>query len=100
MSAPLTVLCIASYEKGHEFLRECKRQGCTVLLLTSESLMNVAAWPRESVDDIFYMPDVNKKWNLPHTILAVSHMARNRRIDRVVPLDDFDLETAAALREH
>ena len=100
MSAPLTVLCIASYEKGHEFLRECKRQGCTVLLLTSESLMNVAAWPRESVDDIFYMPDVNKKWNLPHTILAVSHMARNRRIDRIVPLDDFDLETAAALREH
>jgi hypothetical protein len=45
-SRPLTVLCIASYEKGHEFLRECKRQSCTVLLLTSESLMNVANWPR------------------------------------------------------
>jgi biotin carboxylase len=99
-SSPLTVLCIASYEKGHEFLRECKRQSCTVLLLTSESLMNVAHWPRESIDDIFYMPDVNKKWNLQHTILAVSHLARTRRIDRIVPLDDFDLETAAALREH
>lgn len=99
-SSPLTVLCIASYEKGHEFLCECKRQGCTVLLLTSESLMNVAKWPRESVDDIFYMPDVNKKWNLQHTILAVSHLARTRPIDRIVPLDDFDLETAAALREH
>jgi biotin carboxylase len=99
-SSPLTILCIASYEKGHEFLRECKRQGCTVLLLTSESLMNAANWPRESIDDIFYMPDVNKKWNLQHTILAVSHLGRNRRIDRIVPLDDFDLETAAALREH
>lgn len=99
-SSPLTVLCLASYEKGHEFLRECKRQGCTVLLLTSESLMGTANWPRESIDDVFYMPDVNKKWNLPHTILAVSHLARNRRIDRIVPLDDFDLETAAALREH
>ena len=98
--SPLTVLCLASYEKGHEFLRECKRQGCTVLLLTSESLMNVANWPRESIDDIFYMPDVNKKWNLQHTILAVSHLASHRRIDRIVPLDDFDLETAAALREH
>jgi len=98
--SPLTVLCLASYEKGHEFLRESKRQGCTVILLTSESLMNVASWPRESIDDIFYMPDVNKKWNLQHTILAVSHLARNRRIDRIVPLDDFDLETAAALREH
>ena len=99
-SGPLTVLCIASYEKGHEFLREAKRQGCTVLLLTSESLMKTASWPTESIDDIFYMPDVNKKWNLQHTILAASHLARNRRIDRIVPLDDFDLETAAALREH
>ena len=100
MSNPLTVLCLASYEKGHEFIRECKRQGCTVLLLTSESLMSTASWPRESIDDIFYMPDVNHKWNVQHTILAVSHLARNRRIDRIVPLDDFDLETAAALREH
>jgi hypothetical protein len=99
-SSPLTVLCLASYEKGHEFLRECKRQGCTVLLLTSESLMNVAKWPRESIDDIFYMPDVNEKWNLQHTLLAVSHLMRNRQVDRIVPLDDFDLETAAALREH
>ena len=62
--------------------------------------MNVAKWPRESIDDIFYMPDVNKKWNLQHTILALSHLARHRRIDRIEPLDDFDLETAAALREH
>jgi len=62
--------------------------------------MKVAKWPSESIDEVFYMPDVNKKWNLQHTILAVSHLARTRRIDRVVPLDDFDLETAAALREH
>ncbi|HWC18210.1 MAG TPA: hypothetical protein VG498_14410, partial [Terriglobales bacterium] len=62
--------------------------------------MKVAKWPSESVDETFYMPDVNKKWNLPHTLLAVSHLARTRRIDRIVPLDDFDLETAAALREH
>ncbi|PYY07051.1 MAG: ATPase [Acidobacteria bacterium] len=97
---PLTILCIASYEKGHEFLREAKRQGAIVLLLTSESLMKTASWPSESIDEIFYMADVNKKWNPQHTILAVSHLARNRKIDRIVPLDDFDLETAAALREH
>ena len=24
----MTILCLASYEKGHEFLREAKRQGC------------------------------------------------------------------------
>src|SRR5579872_1066736 len=99
-SNPVSVLCIASYEKGHEFLREAKRQGCTVRLLTSESLMKTAHWPQEALDEIFYMPDVDRKWNLQHTILAVSHLAREHRFDRIVPLDDFDLETAAALREH
>ncbi len=31
---PKTVLCITSYEKGQEFIRECKRQGWRVILLT------------------------------------------------------------------
>ncbi len=101
MSAtPLTIMCIASYEKGHEFLRECKRQGCCVYLLTSLSLKDTAHWPRESVDDIFYMPDQNKTWNRNDTILAISHLARTHVIDRLVPLDDFDLEMAASIREH
>ena len=26
-AAPLTFLCITTYEKGQEFMRECKRQG-------------------------------------------------------------------------
>ncbi len=30
----------------------------------------------------------------------MSYLARTERIDRIVPLDEFDLETAAALREH
>ncbi len=29
---PLTFLCITTYEKGQEFMRECKRQGCRVLV--------------------------------------------------------------------
>ena len=99
-SATLTVLAIASYEKGHEFLREAKRQGCRVLLLTSESLKATAQWPRESLDDIFYMPDVQKVWNRDDTRKAVSYLAQREAIDRIVPLDDFDLETAAELREH
>jgi biotin carboxylase len=33
-------------------------------------------------------------------VRSVSFVARDRRIDRIVPLDDFDVETAAALREH
>jgi biotin carboxylase len=96
---PLTILCLASYEKGAEFMRECKRQGCRVLLLTSESIAE-ADWPRESIDDIFLIPDDNKRWNLEDVVKGVSFLARQEKIDRIVPLDDFDLETAAALREH
>lgn len=98
-SQTLTILCIASFHKGEEFMRECKRQGCRVLLLTSQSIAD-AQWPRESLDDIFFVPDINKKWNIDDLILGASHLARNETIDRIVPLDDFDLEKAAALREH
>jgi glutathione synthase/RimK-type ligase-like ATP-grasp enzyme len=98
-SGPITVLCLASYEKGQEFMRECKRQGCRVLLLTSQSIID-GDWPRESLDEIFQVPDVNKKWKLEDVIAGVSYLARTEVFDRIVPLDDFDLETAAALREH
>ncbi|MCS7025822.1 MAG: ATP-grasp domain-containing protein [Bryobacteraceae bacterium] len=98
-SAP-TILCLASYEKGHDFLREAKRQGARLLLLTSLSLKEKARWPKESIDEIFYMPDDDKRWNQADTIRAVSYLARTQFIDLLVPLDDFDLEMAAALREH
>ena len=96
----MVVLCIASYEKGHDFLREAKQQGATVLLLTSLSLKDKAAWPMEAIDEIFFMPDQGHKWNTGDAVLAVSHLARTRDIERIVPLDDFDLELAATLREH
>jgi biotin carboxylase len=95
----LTVICLASYYKGIEFLKEAKRQGCRVLLVTSQSLEG-ADWPRESLDDIFYMPDEAKSWKLQDVLLGLSHLAKTERIDRIVPLDDFDVETAASLREH
>src|SRR6266511_480382 len=97
--SPLTLLCIASYHKGFEFLREAKRQGARVLLVTSLSLKD-EEWPRESIDDTFYMQDDKKRWKLDDLILGVSHVARRVPIDRIVPLDDFDLEKASALREH
>jgi hypothetical protein len=95
-----TFLCLASYEKGQRFLEEAKAQGCRVLLLTSLSLKEKAQWPKDSLDDIFYMPDEDYEWNLQHMVLAVSHLCRTTVIDRIIPLDDFDLEKAALLREH
>ena len=95
-TGPLTFLCLAGYEKGHEFLREIKRQGCRVLLVTATGLEG-ADWPRESIDEIFFLPDM---YDLATMINGVSYLARSRRIDRIVALDDFDVESAAALREH
>jgi biotin carboxylase len=95
----LTLLCLASYHKGFEFLREARRQGCRVLLVTSASLRD-AEWPHDSIDETFYIQDDNKRWKLDDLILGASHLARRVTIDRIVPLDDFDLEKASALREH
>jgi biotin carboxylase len=93
---PITILCVSSYEKGQEFLRTCKKLGCTVYLLTAEKLRN-ADWPRDFIDEFFYMPD---EFPLNELIHAVSYAARTRHIDRIVALDEFDMENVAALREH
>lgn len=95
----ITVLAVSSYEKGHDFMREAKAQGCRVILLTSKSLED-ADWPRESIDEIFYIVDKNKEWNMQDVIYGVSYLARTENIDRIVALDDFDVERAASLREH
>jgi biotin carboxylase len=93
---PLTMLCISSYEKGQEFMRACKDEECTVLLATVEKLKD-ADWPREAISEFFYMPEEISAGDI---VKAVSYIARTRPIDRIVALDEFDMENAAALREH
>ena len=96
-NGPLTILCVATFEKGAEFLLECKRQGCVVLLLTADALKDLPGWPRDAIDEIFAIPaDIGRD----DLLKGVSHVARSRRLDRIVALDDFDVETAALLREH
>ena len=92
----MTILCIATYFKGDPFLRECKAQGCTVLLLTTDKLTG-AEWPRESIDEIHSVPrDASDEAIRRH----VDKIARRHSIDRIAALDDFDVELAAMLREH
>jgi biotin carboxylase len=93
---PPTILCVTSYEKGQEFIRTCKALGCRVLLLTVEKLNN-ADWPREALDGIFTMPE---DLPLQGLIYSVSYIARSQPIDRIVALDEFDMENVSALREH
>jgi len=93
---PLTLLCIATYRKGDEFLKECRRQGCRVLLLTEEKLRD-SDWPRDAIDAFYYV-----RRDMPQEDIrkGAAFLARTERLDRIVALDDFDVETAAMLREY
>jgi biotin carboxylase len=92
----MTILCIATYFKGDPFLREAKRQGATVLLLTADSLAN-ADWPRDSIDEIHTIARDADDAGIRRRVDAI---ARRHRIERITALDDFDVEMAAMLREH
>lgn len=95
-----TFLCVASYFKGEDFLRQCKAAGAKVFLLTAKKLEH-AAWPRESVDEFFYMEEnADGDWNMDDLINGLAYTMRSKKIDRIVALDDFDVEKAAALREY
>ncbi len=91
-----TLFCISTYEKGQAFLREAAALGCDVHLLTVGKLAN-ADWPKDALAGFHTMYE-----NLtPEQVLRfVMRMAGHLPIDRVVALDEFDLESAALLREH
>ena len=91
-----TILCLSSYFKGAAFLEACKEAGLHVILATSDKSKD-EPWPRENIDEFFHMPDLGKQ---PDIIHAVAYLSRNRQIDLIMALDDFDVETAAHLREH
>jgi hypothetical protein len=90
------VLLLAGYFKGERFIRRAHAQGAKLYLLTIDKLLH-RAWPRECLQDIFAMP---ADCPLQYTINAVSHLARKVHFDQIVALDDYDVETGAALREH
>jgi len=88
-------LCISTYFKGQDFLKQCKAEGNTVFLLTKQSL-EYEAWPWESIDDVFYI----EKWNIEDVIKGIAYKFRTIKFDRFIALDDFDVEKVARLREH
>jgi hypothetical protein len=95
----MTILCISCYFKGSDFMRASKEAGNTVYLLTSKSLEN-DPWPRESIDEFFFMEkDDNTPENIGHLAEGLAWLMRSRKVDRIVALDDFDVEKAAYFRE-
>lgn len=91
-----TILCIASYEKGQDFLRECAESGARTVLLTVDKLRD-ADWPRDVLAAVYTMPSFDEP---NHVLNAAAYLARTERIARIVALDEFDMEVAALLREH
>ncbi|MEO8874987.1 MAG: ATP-grasp domain-containing protein [Polyangiaceae bacterium] len=96
MTAKPHMLVLASYFKGERFLEQAHARGAEVTLLTVEKLLD-AKWPRDSIKEICGR---NADATLEQIVRTVSYLARSRKFDRIVPLDDFDVEVAAALREH
>ena len=90
------ILCLASYFKGNAFLEQCKKEGCHVILVTLEPLLG-KPWARELIDEVFAVHSLSDRRTV---VNSISYLARTRDIARITPLDDYDVEMAAHLREH
>src|SRR5215213_5446123 len=93
---PLNIICLATYFKGADFIRECKAHGCRVFLVTKEKVLR-EDWPRESLDDLIAVPN---DAGPPLFIDLLAFLGRRMKIDRVIALEEFDVVTAALMREH
>jgi carbamoylphosphate synthase large subunit len=93
---PINIICIATFFKGGDFMRECKAHGSNVVLITKEKMLQ-EDWPREVIDEVFALPN-----DAPVELFLdlVSHIARTNKPDRIVALEEFDVVVAALAREH
>ncbi|MGZ5437251.1 MAG: ATP-grasp domain-containing protein [Pyrinomonadaceae bacterium] len=93
---PLNIICFATFFKGGDFMHECKAQGCNVILVTKEKMLN-EDWPRDVLDEVFALPN-----DAPVELFLdlVAHIAKTRSADRIVALEEFDVVVAALAREH
>lgn len=95
-SPQVSVVCLASYFKGGDFLRECRRQGAHVELLTRARTLG-EEWPRDSLDGLHALADDAGAEVVIH---AAAELGRRRKTHALVALEEFDVITAALAREH
>src|SRR5947207_2273012 len=91
-----TILCVASFFKGNEFIRACRRHGGRVVLLTREKQLG-AAWARESLADLIALP---AEADTETYLAAANAVAACSSVAHVVALEEYDVELAAHIREH
>ena len=94
-SAP-NIVCIASYFKGADFLRECGARGGRVFLITREKWRD-EAWPHDALEAFIPLPN-----DAPADlyIQVATDIARRHKLHGVVALEEFDVITAGLVREH
>ena len=80
-------------EKGQELHPPVRGHGSAAHAADGGEAAECQYWPREALEDVASMPAELSREQILNT---VSWMARGRRLDRVVALDEFDQETAAA----
>jgi len=81
-------------------MKMCHQMGATVYLVTSKKHED-KPWPRECLKDVFYVQQgEHNSWNMEEVVAGLAFLMRQIKIDRIVALDDFDVEKAALLREH
>ena len=90
------IVCIASEHKGNEFLEECHEAGWRVTLVTREKLLD-EPWSWTSVSAVKTVPN---NALVEDYVRAITNLAGNQKIYRIVGLDEFDVLTAAKAREH
>ncbi len=77
-------------------MRECKRLGCHVILITKKKMLT-EDWPYDSLDDLIAVP--NDAGPALFIDLA-AFVSRKVKPDLVIALEEFDVMTAALIREH
>ncbi len=66
------ILCISTYEKGQDFLRQCADMGVRATLITLDKHKN-GDWPRESLEDIVTISEtLNARADYEHGLLDVA----------------------------
>jgi biotin carboxylase len=93
---PLNIVCLATYFKGVDFMRECKAHGCNVVLVTKEKMLK-EDWPRDILDDLIAVPN---DAGPALFIDLIAFLSKRMKVDRIVALEEFDVVTAALMREH
>ena len=103
---PITIVCVSSYFKGNTFIETCKKEGCTVILLTIENGSPDAIALENSTDGRIVIP-VSRR-DLRAGVFRYDGVIRSRRAGSfavtaaVVPLlaavsgEDLPAQTASS----